>query len=59
MPNDVLEGFWRLIKVFNGFSLSQLIVSVLFVIGGFAVVNAMYKLSELAKAIREGRVVIE
>jgi hypothetical protein len=53
------EGFWRLIKLFGAFSLWGLVVSILFIIGGFVVVNGMYRLSSFATQVDERKILIQ
>ena len=50
------EGFWRLRALLDGFVFSVLLVSVLYIVGGYAVVSAIYKASEFARAVDDGRI---
>lgn len=49
------EGFWRLRSLLDGFVPSVVIVSVLYIVGGYAVVSAIYKATEFGGAVDEGR----
>jgi hypothetical protein len=53
------EGFWRMRGLLDGFSASLLVVSLLFVVGGWQVVNSIYKATEFGRAVSEGRVKFE
>lgn len=53
------EGLWRLRVLFDGFSIWVVLIAGLYGIGGYTVVNAIYKVSELDRAISEGRLKLE
>lgn len=53
------EGLWRLKLLMGQFSVSTLVVSLLFIIGGFIIVNGTYLLSEFARKVDEGHIAIK
>ena len=52
------EGLWGLVRLFSGFSFSSLLWSVVSCVLGFTIVNGMYRLTELCRAVYEGRIVV-
>jgi len=53
------EGLWRLKGLFDSFSVSLLVVSLLFVIAGYIIVKGTYLVSEFARKIDEEQIVIK
>jgi len=53
------EGLWRLRALSGGFSLSLLLVSAFFVVLGYAVVSGIHQVSELARRVDEGSIIID
>jgi hypothetical protein len=53
------EGLWRLRTLVDHFSVLTVILSALFVIGGYIVVNGTYRVSEFGRKVDDGRIVIE
>ncbi len=52
------EGLWGLASIFKTFTFSSLLWSLACCILGFAIVNGMYQLTELCRAVDEGRIVV-
>ena len=52
------QGLWRLQLLLDGFSGSVLLVALLYVVGWYAVVSAIYQLTQLRDAIDGGPVVV-
>jgi len=52
------EGVWGLVQIFGGFSLSVLSWSLVCCVLGFAIVNGMYRLTELCRAVDEHRIIV-
>jgi hypothetical protein len=53
------EGLWRLRTLVAEFSILTVVISLLFVVGGYLVVNGTYHMSEFGRQVDEGRIVIE
>lgn len=53
------EGLWRLRTLVAQFSILTIILSLLFVVGGYLVVSGTYGVSEFGRRVDEGRIVIE
>jgi len=53
------EGLWRLRTLVAQFSILTIIFSLLFMVGGYLVVNGTYRMSEFGRRVDEGRIVIE
>lgn len=53
------EGFWQLRVLLRRFSVGTVLVSFFFIVAGFLLVSAMYKLSEFGRAGDEGRATIQ
>ena len=51
-------GFWKIIKLFSGFSFWGLILSVASIVLGYSIVRTTWKISEIGKAINEKRIKI-
>jgi hypothetical protein len=49
------RGLWALTRLRSGFSGSLLLRSAVFIVCGFVVVRSIYRLSELTRAVSEGR----
>jgi uncharacterized membrane protein len=52
------EGLWGLVRLFKVFALSSLFWSIACCILGLAIVYGMYPLTELCRAVDEGRIVV-
>lgn len=52
------EGIWGLARLFWGFAFSGLMWSVVNLLIGFTPVNGMYRLTELCRAVDEGRIIV-
>lgn len=53
------EGLWRLVRTFSTFSLWSLVLSLLFMVLGFQVVSATYKVTEFGRKVDAGIIRIE
>ena len=53
------EGFWRLRLLQDEFSVTIVTIALLYIVGGYAVVSAVYKISEFGRAVGEGRVKLD
>ena len=52
------EGFWRLRRVFQGFSPWVILLALCFIVGGYLVVSAIYRISEVGNRIKSGELVV-
>ncbi len=52
------EGVWGLVQIFGGFSFSALLWSLACCVLGLAIVNGMYRLTELCRAVDEHRIIV-
>lgn len=52
------EGLWGLLQLLRGFSFSALFWSLACCVLGFVVVNGMYRLTELCRAVDEHRIIV-
>jgi hypothetical protein len=52
------EGLWSLLRLFSDFGFSSLLWSLTCCILGFVIVNGMYRLTEMCRAVDEGRIVV-
>jgi hypothetical protein len=52
------EGVWGLAQLFWDFSVSSLLWSLTNCVLGFTIVNGMYRLTELCRAVDEGRIIV-
>ena len=53
------EGLWRLRLLESGFSFGLVFATIVYTVGGFAVVKATYNISEFGRSISSGRVRFE
>lgn len=53
------EGFWRLRQLSQGISLWVILLALCFIIGGYLVVWAMYKLTVLEGHVKSGAIVLQ
>lgn len=53
------EGLWRLRTIFSEFSLITVLYSVLFVAGGFVLVEGIYRLSDFGLQVDRGQIVLD
>lgn len=52
------EGLWGLVRLFGGFSFSAFAWSLVDCVLGFIIVNGIYRLTELCRAVDEGRIIV-
>ena len=48
------EGFWKGWSLIDSFSWGSMIIRLVYILGGYAVVSGVYKLSEFVRAVDEG-----
>jgi hypothetical protein len=53
------EGAWQIIRLFKSFSWLRLVAALVFLVAGHALVTACYRVSEFARGLSEGRIVIQ
>lgn len=53
------EGFWRLRLLLDSFSVAVVAVALLWIVAGYVVVSAIYKVSEFGRAVDDGRLKLE
>jgi hypothetical protein len=52
------EGLWRLVRVFDNFSLVTVVIALAFIVIGYIIVNGCYKLTEVCRAVNDGRLIV-
>ena len=53
------EGLWRLRTLVDHFSIQTMVLTVLFVVCGYAVVNGTYRVSEFGRQVNNGQILID
>jgi len=53
------EGLWGFVRLINSFTFSSLLASAFYLVTGYAIVVAIYRVSEFGRAFDEGRIVVE
>ena len=53
------EGFWRLRHLRDDFSIATIVLAAVFIVLGYSIVLAIYRLSELGRQVDDGKIVIK
>lgn len=53
------EGIWKFVRLFEQFSVGTIIAAIFYMIAGYIIVLAIYRVSEFGRAVDEGRIQIQ
>lgn len=53
------EGIWKFVRLFEQFSVGTIVAAIFYIIAGYIIVLAIYRVSEFGRAVDEGRIQIQ